>query len=170
MSSPRKPPAPSHPRTWFAALRPPVPATPYERGLAALDAGRHAEAFEALSEAVDVAGNPRARLEARNKRGVVLVALGRRDEALADFRAALVTDERYAPALVNVGNLLLEDGHVQDAIDHYQAALRADERHAGAHRNLGIAYKRLGRHAEAVRHLRSAMRLEIRLPLKKRRS
>src|ERR1700688_4335194 len=129
MSSPRKPPAPSHPRTWFAALRPPVPATPYERGLAALDAGRHAEAFEALSEAVNVAANTRARLEALNKRGGVLIALGRRDGALGDFCAVLAGDERYAPALVNVGTLLLEDGHVQDAIDHYRAALRADERH-----------------------------------------
>jgi tetratricopeptide (TPR) repeat protein len=155
MSSPRRP-------------RAPFDRPPYERGLAALDAGRHAEAFEALSEALAVAANERARVEACNKRGVAAMALGQRDAALADFCAALDLDERYAPALVNLGNLLLEDGHVQDAIDYYQAALRADERYAGAHRNLGIAYKRIGRHAESVRHLRSAMRLEIRLPLGKR--
>jgi tetratricopeptide (TPR) repeat protein len=168
MSSPGKPHAPFDPRTWFAPRRAGV-STPYERGVAALDAGRNGEAAEAFTEAIEVAPNQRARLEARNKRGVASVALGRRDEALADFCAVLALDERYAPALVNVGNLLLEEGHVHDAIDYYQAALRADEKHAGAHRNLGIAYKRLGRHAESVRHLRSAMRLEIRIPVRLRR-
>ncbi len=168
MSSPRRPWAPFDPRTWFATLRPVVPSPPYERGVAALDAGRHLEAIAALSEALEAGTNQRARLLARNKRGIACLALGRRDRALEDFCAALALDERYAPALVNVGNLLLEDGHVADAIDYYQAALRADERYAGAHRNLGIAYKKVGRHAESVRHLRSAMRLEFRLPLRRR--
>jgi len=169
MSSPRRPRAPFDPRTWFAQPRPAQPASPYERGVAALDSGRHALAFEVLGEALELAASERARVEAFNKRGVASVALGRRDRALDDFCAALALDERFAPALVNLGNLLLEDGDVHDAIDYYQAALRADERYAGAHRNLGIAYKKIGRHAESVRHLRSAMRLEIRMPLGKRR-
>jgi tetratricopeptide (TPR) repeat protein len=169
MSSPRRPRAPFDPRTWFGSPRQAPAGTPFERGLAALDAGRHAEAFEALSEALDVAADRAARVAACNKRGVASIALGKRVAALEDFCAALALDERYAPALVNVGNLLLEDGHVADAIDYYRAALRADERYAGAHRNLGVALKKTGNHAEAVRHLRSAMRLEIRVPLKGRR-
>ena len=71
--------------------------------------------------------------------------------------------------MVNLGNLLLEAGHLEDAIDYYQAALRVDDRSAGAHRNLGIACKRAGRHADAVRHLRAAVRYEIRDALPRRR-
>lgn len=143
--------------------------SPYERGLAALDAGHLEQAVAAFGESLAAEPPPARRTEAHNKRGVALVALGRRDEALADFCAALDYDERCAPALVNLGNLLLEAGHLHDAIDYYEAALRIDDASAGAHRNLGIAYKRAGRHADAVRHLRAAVRHEIRAALPGRR-
>ena len=94
------------------------------------------------------------------ERGVVaLVALGLRSDALEAFCIALAHDERCAPALVNLGNMLLEDGHPHDAIDYYEAALRADEKYSAGYRNLGIALRRLGRRAEAVRALRSADRI-----------
>lgn len=138
--------------------------TPYERGVAAFDAGRHEEALAEFEAALAAATKVPERAAAHNKRGVTLVTLGRRDAALADFCAALALDERFAPALVNLGNLLLEDGHARDAIDYYQAAIRADEKYAVAYRNLGIAYKRLGERAESVRNLRTAGRLEMRNP------
>jgi len=112
----------------------------------------------ALGEARDDGG----RAAVYNKQGVALVALGRRDEALASFCGALSLNERCAPALVNIGNLLLEDGHVADAIDYYEAAISADERYHVAYANLGVALKRVGRPADAVRALRSAARLEVR--------
>lgn len=149
----------------FAGLRPPRPprpATPYESGLAALERGQPAEALAAFERAVLAAGNERERAEAHNKRGVALVELRRFDAALDAFCEALALDERCAPALVNLGSLLLEEGHPLDAIDYYEAALRADDKYAVAHRNLGIAFKRIGRRGEAVRHLRAAARLESR--------
>lgn len=97
---------------------------------------------------------------ALNKRGVALVALGDRDAARAAFHDALAAVERYPPALVNTGNLLLEDGHVEAAIEHYRAALDADPDYAQGHLNLGIALKRAGRASEGIRHLRTAQRLE----------
>ena len=143
-------------RSLFAAFRPrPQPSTPFEHGLAALDAGRHEEALRHFA-----AADPDCAVE--NKRGVAFVALGRRNDALAAFCDALSRDGRYAPALVNLGNLLLEDGALDDAIDYYRAAIAADESYPLAYRNLGLALKQAGRRGQGVRALRSAVRLEAR--------
>jgi tetratricopeptide (TPR) repeat protein len=134
------------------------PATAFERGVVALDAGDHEAAALEFEAALDAATDDPARATIYNKLGVARMALGRRDDALEAFCAALELDEHCAPALVNVGNLFLEDGHPLDAIDYYQAALRADDSYPPAYRHLGIALRRLGRRAEAVRALRAADR------------
>ncbi len=156
-------------RSVFAALRGrPVSArtaaaaSAYDAGLTALNAGRPDEALRAFETAVRDAASPAACAAADNKRGVALVELGRPGEALQAFTDALAGDERSAPALVNLGNLLLEDGSVLDAVDYYRAAVSCDGTYALAYRNLGIAFKRLGRRAEAVNALRTAARLEAR--------
>ena len=95
-----------------------------------------------------------------NKRGVAHVRLGQREDALRDFSEALAVVPRFAPALANIGNLLLEDGAFEDAISHYESAIRADESYAIAHLNLSVAYRKTGRRAAAVRELRLAHRLE----------
>jgi len=131
--------------------RPPVDA--YARAVAALSAQRPGMALVELEAAPADAAT-------FNKRGVALVALGRSQAALEAFCDALAADERHAPALTNVGNLLLEDGMPGDAIDYYQAALVADPQYGIAYRNFGIALRRAGRRREAVRALRTAARLE----------
>jgi tetratricopeptide (TPR) repeat protein len=147
-------------RRLFAAFRSgPGPQNAFERGVVALDAGRHEVAVVEFEAALAAAADDASRAVTHNKCGVAHVALGRRREALAAFCAALDCDERCAPALVNIGNLLLEDGHPRDAIDYYEAAIVADEGYPPAHRNLGIALKRLGRRSESVRALRLADRL-----------
>jgi tetratricopeptide (TPR) repeat protein len=147
-------------RRLFAALgRKAGPRNAFERGVVALDAGDHLGAAREFEAALDDAADDAARATVHNKRGVALVALGRRSDALEAFCAALDLDERCAPALVNVGNLLLEDAHALDAIDYYEAAILADATYPPAHRHLGIALKRLGRRSEAVRALRLADRL-----------
>jgi tetratricopeptide (TPR) repeat protein len=151
-------------RALIAAFRRgPGPGTAFERGVVALDAGDHAAAEAGFSAALDETADSSACATIRNKLGVVRMALGRRDEAFGDFCLALALDERCAPALVNLGNLLLEDGHALDAIDYYEAAIRADEAYPAAYRHLGIALRRLGRRAEAVRALRAADRYAGRL-------
>jgi predicted Zn-dependent protease len=143
----------------FAPRR--VPQNAYERAVVALERGDFENALQAL-DALDAAPDSVSRATVENKRGVALVGLARREEALAAFCAALEADEKHAPALVNLGNLLLEDGHPEDAVDYYEAALRADPHYAVAYQNLGVACKRLGRRAESVRNLRVAARLESR--------
>lgn len=137
--------------------------TPRGLALQALARGRYAEAEEQFG-ALLAADPPVEDLPLlHNKRGVARVHLGRRDDAFADFSAALDLAPSYAPALTNVGNLLLEDGVLDDAIAYYQAAIRSDEDHAAAHQNLGVAYRRMGRIGDAVRELRKAQRIETRM-------
>ncbi|HYL26672.1 MAG TPA: tetratricopeptide repeat protein [Candidatus Nitrosotalea sp.] len=97
-----------------------------------------------------------------NKRGVARIGLERRDRARDDFIAALETRPAFAPALTNLGNLLLDEGDVEGAIGRYESAIAADRDYALAYFNVSVAYKRTGRFAEAVRALRQAQRIEQR--------
>ncbi len=146
-------------RSLFAALRRPAPPTAFVRGAVALDRGDFVAALAELDIAASETSEDAQRATLENKRGVALIGLGERDGAIAAFERALRWDERCAPALANVGNLLFEDGHVADAIDYYRAAIRADENYALGYQNLGVALKAAGRRGEAVRALRTATRL-----------
>ena len=149
-------------RSFIAALRESKPKGSLGRGLALIAAGRFDEAEGVLQAALAEAADDRARAIVHNKRGVAYIGVAHRDDALAAFASALACDGACAPALTNIGNLLLEDGHAGDAIDYYDAAIAADENYALAHRNLGIALRRVGRRGESVSALRKADRLEAR--------
>jgi superkiller protein 3 len=151
-------------RSFWASLRVSTPRGELARGLRAIEAGRFEEAEAPLRAALDEASDGPARALVYNKLGVAYVAARRRDEALGAFAEALDCDPACAPALTNIGTLLLEDGHVDDAIDHYDAAIVADDRYALAYRNLGIALRRAGRRDASVSALRKADRLEARPP------
>ncbi|MDQ2680901.1 MAG: tetratricopeptide repeat protein [Candidatus Eremiobacteraeota bacterium] len=147
-------------RKLIALFRPSL-LTPYERLLRMIEVGRFGEAHALASDLLNESGLEIGRRVALlNKRGIALVHLDRRPDALADFQACLELDPQFAPTLVNVGNLLFEDGQTEDAIAHYEAAIRCDDLYAIGHLNLGVALKALGRHVESVRELRRASRLE----------
>ena len=151
-------------KRWFAARQRRRPDDDVGCAAVALDEGRPEEALAALDKALAGDLTAERRAFGLNKRGVALIALGRRDDARAAFTEALAAVERCAPPLVNLGNLLLEDGDVEGAIESYRAAIRADESYPMAYLNLGVALKRAGRRAEAVRSLRTGHRLEMRRP------
>lgn len=146
----------------FARRAPPQPRDAFGRGVAALAAGDYARAVSEFEAALPDARDDRARATLHNKCGVAFVGLGDPAAALEAFARALDCDERCAPALANLGNLLFEDGHPVDALAYYEAATRADPDYPLAYRNLGVALKALGRRSEAVRALRTASRLESR--------
>jgi len=154
-------------RKLAAFFRPKTELTPYQRAVRLLDTGAYPQAELELSELLDRTSGLE-RVPILNKRGIARVHLSRREEALADFNDALQMDARYAPSLVNVGNLLLEDGHIDEAIAQYEEAVRSDEEYAVAHMNLSAAYKKAGRHDDAVREFRRAGRVEGRLFKKKK--
>ena len=133
----------------------------------ALDRHRLDEALVHFTQAYEEAEAPAQRATAANKIGIVHVEREARDEALAAFLLAIEHDAAHVPSIVNVGNLLLEDGDVEEAIVHYQAALRLDDEYSVGHLNLGVALKKLGRRGEAVREFRRASRLEGRLKPKR---
>lgn len=142
--------------------------TPFQRAMQAIALGRYDEALERI-DALLAAATPAERAALHNKRGVALVNMGRRDEARAAFASALALLPKFAPALVNEGNLALEDGNVTEAVGLYESAIRSDDAYPLAHLNLGVAYKRLGRRAEAVREFRRAHHLESASFFRKRR-
>jgi tetratricopeptide (TPR) repeat protein len=146
----------------FAGRRPKEPADAVDRALELVRRGKTREGLAALDILLGGELENGRRAFALNKRGVVLMDLGKRDEAAKAFADALAVDARYAPALANAGNLLLEDGNIEGAIESYRAAIAADEEYAVAYLNLGVALKRAGRANEAVRYLRTAHRLEMR--------
>jgi predicted Zn-dependent protease len=129
--------------------------------LRALQSGDYARAETELSSLLAAHALP---LDDRaflfNKRGVARIGLQRREDARADFDAALEAKPSFAPAIVNLGNLLLEAGELDGAITAYERAIACDADYAVAYFNLGVAYKRKGRVAEGVRALRQAQRLE----------
>jgi tetratricopeptide (TPR) repeat protein len=131
------------------------------------DYARAQREIDSLLERQSFRGAERAFL--LNKRGVACIGLELPELARADFDAALEAESHYAPALTNLGNLLLESGRLQEAIEHYERAIASDGEYAIAYLNLGVAYKRAGRIAEGVRALRQAQRLEQRSPATGRR-
>lgn len=154
----------------FLALFRPELYTPFELALRDIARREYAEALARLDALLEDPGLSAAeRAAVANKRGVALVELQRRDDARAAFDRALEIVPKYAPALVNIGNLHLEAGEMEEAIRWYESAVLSDDEYALAHHNLGVAYKRLGRTSESVRELRKAHRLEGRVVRRQRR-
>ena len=127
------------------------------RGLKLEERGSYEEALVLYEEAQrQFPDDPRP----VHKRGVILVRMGRRDDAREAFLDALKLNRGYAPSLTNLGNMELEQGRVQEAVVYYKQAIAAQPDYPGAHHNLGVAYRRLGRLGEAVGEARLAARHE----------
>jgi tetratricopeptide (TPR) repeat protein len=151
--------------SFFARLfriAPVAPPGALERGTRALAAGALEEAERCFDEALTAAGDDPARALAHNKHALVALARGDRPGAQARLDEALRTSATCVPAIVNAGNLLLEDGDIDGAIARFEAALVLDPDYPEAHHNLGVAYRRAGRRSDAVRELRRATGLERR--------
>ncbi len=133
--------------------------SPFADAMRAFERGRFDEAVALFTEA---ALDPQLAPAALSKRGVCKVRMAHPEAARADFEAALARDSRYAPALVNLGNLEQETGRLDEALARYRAAIAADTNYAPAHHNLGVLYRKLGRVDESVRELRTAGMLEAR--------
>lgn len=154
----------------FLALFRPELYTPFELAMRDLAQGRYDDALARLDALLnDPTLIPEERATIANKRGVAFINMQRKAEARTAFEHALTIAPRFAPALVNLGNLHLEANEITEAIQYYERAVRCDEEYALAHHNLGVAYKRLGRTADAVRELRQAHRLEGRVIKKQRK-
>ena len=96
------------------------------------------------------------RPEDRTTLGVFLSQLGRRDDAVGEYRAALRRSPRYTPAYVNLSDLQREQGAERDAERTLREGLAALPDDAMLHHALGLSLARSGRQSEAVEELKRA--------------
>jgi tetratricopeptide (TPR) repeat protein len=108
--------------------------------------GSAAEALEAIGPALAARPNDPALL---NERGTVLYALGRLDEAVADFRAALAAAPESGPAHNNLGAVYLRRHQWADAARHLESAARQRPQDPDVSLNLASALLALGQLSEA---------------------
>lgn len=89
-----------------------------------------------------------------------LVNAGRVDEALLEYRKALVLDDRDAETHAAMGSALARRNRFDEALFHFERARALAPAFARAHAGMGRALMMLGRPSEAEAALREALRLE----------
>jgi tetratricopeptide (TPR) repeat protein len=107
--------------------------------------------------------------------GLALLAQGRVDEAVRQYRIATHINPRYAAAHNDLGNALLRQGSLAEAVAQYREAARLDPGDAAVHANLALALLRQADQKgevdqaraadlkQAVAQAREALRLDPRL-------
>jgi protein O-mannosyl-transferase len=85
--------------------------------------------------------------------------LGRLDDALAEYRAALAIDEQLPEPQSRIGAILTARGALPEARRHLDRALEIDPRCATAHANLAQLLLKTGDDANAIEHARQALQL-----------
>jgi tetratricopeptide (TPR) repeat protein len=91
--------------------------------------------------------------------GFALEKIGRKADAMAEYRATLKLAPGRIEAHNNLANLLDDAGHRDEALAEYQAALRINPKYVPAHNNLGALLVEQGRFDEAMKHYAEAARL-----------
>ncbi len=124
-------------------------------GVVRLRAGDVAGAAEVLEKAA--IGNPSA-APLRHLLGLAYAGLGRHDEAVTAFEAALAAGENTR-VLIDLGVTLSNLGRNEAAAQRFVRALELASDSAEAWAKLGRTLGLLGRHEEAVRHLTKALEL-----------
>jgi tetratricopeptide (TPR) repeat protein len=123
-------------------------------GIALNNAGRHAEAADALRKALELRPDF---TDARFNLGTAYAALGRTDEALQCFQAVLERAPRSADTHSNIGAVLQERGEIQAAMEAYERALEIQPDLVEALNNLGTLLEERGRRREAMTLYRRAL-------------
>lgn len=91
--------------------------------------------------------------------GAGLAALGRPQEAIGHYEAALRLRPTSFQAHNNLAATLFQSGRPDQAVEHYREALRINPDVAEIHANLGLALALQGRLADASHHFREVLRL-----------
>jgi tetratricopeptide (TPR) repeat protein len=116
-------------------------------------AGRLGDALASVGRAEDLDGTDPIFLDVR---GVLQALMGRRDEALADFREALARDREFTDALVNQGILLHEAGDETASLDSLDRSVARAPEFAFAYNVRGVVHMARGAWVQAARDLQRA--------------
>lgn len=91
--------------------------------------------------------------------GAALSALGRKEEAFAEFEATLRLDPNSPEGNINIGEALSAAGRPQEAMTHLLKAIPLALGHPSLQLNLGTALDRMGRTGEAIFYYQRALRM-----------
>ena len=91
--------------------------------------------------------------------GLILMALGRFDEALAEIEQARNLDPASLIINSNMGEVLYNEGRYEQAIEHFQKTLEMDPNFKQPHIGLASCYTQKNRFPEAVEELQKAVSL-----------
>jgi len=125
-------------------------------GILAIQGRNPAAAVELLTRAL--AKGPGAAAIHAN-RAVALTALGRLDDAVADYDRAIALQPSLVEAHVNRANVLVRLDRLGEALAGYEAAVALDPAHAGAQLGRADMLNALRRHEEAVEGYDAAVAL-----------
>lgn len=123
-------------------------------GVLLLQAGQPAAAVERLERAVTL--DPR-HADARSNLGLAYEALGRIDEAYAQFAAAVELNPYHGQALTNLGNLARKRGDLDKAIQAYRRALNVAPDQIEARNNLAASLRERGELDAAMVEIRQVL-------------
>ena len=132
------------------------PEVVYQMALTLRDLGRPAEALQYFEQHHRMVPSD---VGALNELGLLLIELGRAEEAEVLFREALATRDdgtvRY-----NLAVALQNRGRFDEALPHYLAAIEKSPNDAAPHINLGIGLAEQGKTSLAVQHFRRAINIQ----------
>lgn len=97
---------------------------------------------------------------AQNNLANLLLADGRREQAIRHYLEALRAKPDFAEAHTNLGVALNNAGRLEEAIGHFTAALRYKPGTAEVHDGFGNALANMGKTEEAINHYEQAIRLK----------
>ena len=126
------------------------------RALQEQQAGSLPQAADAYRAAIALA--PKSP-DIRNSLGLVLDALGRRDDAIAAFQQAIVLKPAFHEAMFNLGLAFANAQRPDDAVKAFDRALALKPDFAETHYNLGNAFLALDREEVAIAAYRRAIAL-----------
>jgi choline-sulfatase len=121
-----------------------------ERGLAALEAGKNAEAKRELRSALRLDPD---NLVTLNNLGILAMRNGELERAEQLFRQGYENDSSAENIANNLGILLSRRGRPAEALPFFRQSLEIRPGFTGARFNLAIALHRLGKYAEALAEL-----------------
>lgn len=98
--------------------------------------------------------------KAENNLGLTYERLGKTENAIEAYRAAIVLDRNAPEPYLNIGTLLLESNRPQDAIPNLLEAVQLAAQDSSAHRELGKAYLSLNDFERAQGELEKATGLD----------
>jgi Flp pilus assembly protein TadD len=129
--------------------------TAYDQGLELSSAGRHLEAIGQYEQALaEAPGDPKILFALGNTAG----ALGMRGPAEQFFRQVLAIDPARLEAVVNLANLMRENGQFDAAIALLAPALARAPQSPELNLTLGSAWREAGDNARAEVYYRAALR------------